>query len=571
MEKATKIATQTGLKLEDAGRQLGMAFRGDATILRNFDEMARKAADAIEKMNNPAQRQVAIMRELERAQRRTSGGFGKLQNSIARADVTLNKVGLSVRTLSLGLVGLIGAIGAAGILGAKSAVDEYIKSSPEMKRVNDELEKSTKALQAALGEQIAKMLNLKKEMQDASDFSKGLAKDIKKLGNEQDETLKKSAALTNQILALSGVGPARALQSLGLLRGEFETVGENAAFASSKIFGMTGALEAMNQTVKRTMAKGLVGVVGPAMQAATKFVKEEVARVKEAGKENAKTLEILKDIEAKMYKIGKYTPGRKKGPGGGRGGRRKLSEFDMIMAEARERSVGKKADLSEFSKQIDQELKQEQELINAIMGVDVALGNAVLSTQRQTDALAQQVEVARQLAAGYKDGERALTSFVNGGLRFAIDSFSSLFESMAAGEGFVANFGKNLLNATGDLLGQMGQSFILLGAGVQSIQTGLLSPGTLIGIGVAMVALSGALKGFASNMGKGEAGGGAGAGGGTAAALERFGRRIFERGDADQGREVTINIEGRSMRGFVLDVAADGARRGSVPLTPRRV
>ena len=243
----------------------------------------------------------------------------------------------------------------------------------------------------------------------------------------------------------------------------------------------------------------------------------------------------------------------------------------MIMAEARERSVGKKADLSEFSKQMDQELKQEQELINAIMGVEVAMGGAVLATQRQTDALAQQVEVAKQLAAGYKDGERALTSFVNGGLRFAIDSFSSLFESMAAGEGFVANFGKNLLNATGDLLGQMGQSFILLGAGVQSIQTGLLSPGTLIGIGVAMVALSGALKGFASNMGKGEAGGGAGAGGGTAAALERFGRRIFERGDADQGREVTINIEGRSMRGFVLDVAADGARRGSVPLTPRRV
>ncbi|NBT52081.1 MAG: hypothetical protein EBT12_11115 [Marivivens sp.] len=54
MEKATKIATQTGLKLEDAGRQLGMAFRGDATILRNFDQIARQAADSIEKMNNPA-------------------------------------------------------------------------------------------------------------------------------------------------------------------------------------------------------------------------------------------------------------------------------------------------------------------------------------------------------------------------------------------------------------------------------------------------------------------------------------------------------------------------------------
>ena len=80
----------------------------------------------------------------------------------------------------------------------------------------------------------------------------------------------------------------------------------------------------MNQTVKRTMAKGLAGVVGPAMQAATKFVKEEVAEVKAAGEENAKTLEILKDVEAKMYKIGKYTPGRNKRPPG-RAGAAKLS------------------------------------------------------------------------------------------------------------------------------------------------------------------------------------------------------------------------------------------------------
>ena len=142
---------------------------------------------------------------------------------------------------------------------------------------------------------------------------------------------------------------------------------------------------------------------------------------------------------------------------------------------------------------------------------------------------------------------------------------------LGGGEFSVANFGRNLLNPTADLLGQMGQAFILMGSGIESIKTGILSPGALIAIGVGMVALSGAMKGFAAQGDRTAAGGGAGAGGGTAAALERFGRRIFERGDADQGREVTINIEGRSMRGFVLDVAAAGARRGSVPLTPRRV
>ena len=62
-----------------------------------------------------------------------------------------------------------------------------------MKRVNDELEKSTKALQAALGEQIAKMLNLKRRCKTRAKLLKGLAKDIKIEPDEQDETLKKSA------------------------------------------------------------------------------------------------------------------------------------------------------------------------------------------------------------------------------------------------------------------------------------------------------------------------------------------------------------------------------------------
>lgn len=186
-----------------------------------------------------------------------------------------------------------------------------------------------------------------------------------------------------------------------------------------------------------------------------------------------------------------------------------------------------------------------------------------------TDRLMRQIELTRLMQEGYRDAGAAVTEFANGAVQLATNSVSLLFENLAAGQNVLANFGVFLLKSTGDLLGQMGQAFIMLGAGVSQIQTGLLSPGALIAIGVGMVALSGALKGFAARA-EGAGGAGGTAAGGTAAALERFGRRIFERGDADQGREVTINIEGRSMRGYVLDVAADGARRGSVPLTPRR-
>lgn len=117
---------------------------------------------------------------------------------------------------------------------------------------------------------------------------------------------------------------------------------------------------------------------------------------------------------------------------------------------------------------------------------------------------------------------------------------------------------------------QAGQSFVLLGTGLKNISLGVTSPAGLISIGVGMLALGGALKGFAARQREGAGGAGGGDGGQTAQALQRFGRQLFARETGQESREVMINIEGRQMRGYVLDVAADGVRTGSIPLTPAR-
>jgi hypothetical protein len=83
-----------------------------------------------------------------------------------------------------------------------------------------------------------------------------------------------------------------------------------------------------------------------------------------------------------------------------------------------------------------------------------------------------------------------------------------------------------------------------------------------------MLALGGALKAASTHAQPG--GGGGGDGGKTAQALQRFGRQLFDRQMGQESKNVMINIEGRQMRGYVLDVASDGLRTGSIPLTPVR-
>ena len=590
MEKATKIATQTGLKLEDAGRQLGMAFRGDATILRNFDQIARQAADSIEKMNNPAQRQAAIMRELAKAQRRVSGNFGKFQNSIARADVTLNKVGLSVGRLATGFAGLaFGAI-AAGFKLITDAVSAYNEASQEAIAITQQYNLSKQQLLETEGELISKT------------FALGEAETF--LGELYDE---RTQQLMNQETHLSAISLeySKLQDELFGFHKETRLGGRDILTYAEQIQLLIATMHEATRETARMETKlhndriqrareldRFMSTLEKDDDAARRRLEQELESARKLGSKVSTAPGITPLVRATIMQEQQEAFAKKFGPDfagpeapaptkpkpkkrRGRGGRARQKAETFIGGQSIEEI---EQGLRDYERAVAEERRLGQEraaqalfLQSELEGATAGFDGISTKLREQIELTRQQIELNRKLAAGYREVSTQVQQFTRGSLAMAIDASKQLFEGLTAGEFSLANFGRNLLNTTADLVGQMGQAFILMGSGIESIKTGILSPGALIAIGVGMVALSGAMKGFAAQGDRTAAGGGAGAGGGTAAALERFGRRIFERGDADQGREVTINIEGRSMRGFVLDVAADGARRGSVPLTPRRV
>ena len=597
MERATDIAAKTGLKLEDAGRQLGMAFRGDTTILRNFDVMARKAADAIEKINDPAQRQKMIMKELASAQKRVSSGFGRMENRIARADVSLNKVGLSVASLSRGLLGLasgavIGAV-TLGVAGMTSAIKKFREG-------NKEAIQSTNALQMSLDRAQDKAGGVLNEFLDLNLATETLAAFIDDLTDSKNSLI---GALNSGAKILKVTNDLFAALDKHIIGVTKTTEGGAQAILSFAdrlqiVIGLFSEATRKQRQMEQMERK--------ARQARMKRLEDEAVQQKKQDDANQKRLEqeykSVKDLpeahmapgispitRARLIEEGRAkaaetlgpdamgplplpsdraTTGRGRGRGAGRGRRDDgLEGFKRYVQTITEMSARYNLAMENLRKS-EEEMRrfgEEQEMVGGrLQGLD-----SVIEKLKTEIELTKKInEENAKLRAGFRDAGVAVTDFANGSLQLAIDAGSLFFENLASGEGALKGFGTFLLKSTADLMGQMGQSFILLGAGVQSIQTGLLSPGALIAIGASMVALSGALKGFAKRS-EGAPGGGT-TGGGTAAALERFGRQIFNREGTDQGREVTINIEGRSMRGYVLDVAADGARRGSVPLTPRR-
>ena len=574
VSKATTLAAQAGLKLEDAGRQLGQAFRGETAVLQNFDKAAKRAASAIDDITDPALRAKAIMIELNAATRRQNSVFAKLSNQF-------RLVGALAPNFTRGIKGLAAAFAGAGAaisaFTAKS-LKAYMEGSAKMRRANKRMEKSLKDLQFTFGAIVAQAVGLGDGMKNAEGAVVSLTKTLIKNRVPIAQTIR-DIGLASIAVVDAITRPFRGIRLLvALIRDAiFETLKVYEQFADTLVGITMRIMQGIDMALKASGREARFTTEVARLQEQLRISRKkrmesgfgggflkDAMKAEDAAEQLRQTLEAIFATPVTFFQIEKRTKA------GAKPKEKDPFSFEAILAEAQARSFGRKADLSEFVADLKRFREEEQALLFAVNQTNAALDGALPKLDESLERLKKQVQLSKLMAQGYRDAGNAVTEFANGALKMATDSVSLFFENLAAGQGALSNFGVFLLKSTGDLLGQMGQAFIMLGAGVSQIQTGLLSPGALIAIGVGMVALSGALKGFAARAeGAGGAGGGAG-GGGTAAALERFGRRIFDRGDADQGREVTINIEGRSMRGFVLDVAADGARRGSVPLTPRR-
>lgn len=129
-------------------------------------------------------------------------------------------------------------------------------------------------------------------------------------------------------------------------------------------------------------------------------------------------------------------------------------------------------------------------------------------TQHDLFLAQQKAEQAKKLLATQKkelaNFQRSIqTSFVGG----MVSAFSSFGQAMATGGNAFKDFGKQVLSMLGSIAVQIGQFFILVGAGMSATGAILgLSGGAAIAAGIGLTVLGGVLQGMA---GSGGGGGGA--------------------------------------------------------------
>jgi hypothetical protein len=140
-------------------------------------------------------------------------------------------------------------------------------------------------------------------------------------------------------------------------------------------------------------------------------------------------------------------------------------------------------------------------------------------------------------------------------------------QSLATGTSLAQNLGNALLNSLGSVLGQLGQMAIATGVALLGIQTALktLNPFAAIAAGVALLALSGVVKGKASKLG-GSMGGGGSSGGNFSAPVPQASSTISTSaaGSAQDfgGGRVVFEISGTNLIGVLNRAGAKLQRFG---------
>ena len=153
-------------------------------------------------------------------------------------------------------------------------------------------------------------------------------------------------------------------------------------------------------------------------------------------------------------------------------------------------------------------------------------------------------------------------------------SLQTLGTALVDGAGAFQDFGSKILSFIAGTLSSLGEAAIKQGVMLQLFGQGLnamitANPAGAIAIGAALVVAGGALQALAA---RGRASsGGAGRSAESAAntqvatELQNLGRRLFGRGEEDEGRAIILQVGDRQMRGFIRDTTSDLWMRGALP------
>ena len=557
--KAFELAAATGQKATDAAADLGKTLKGDTSVLAKFDDRAKDAAKAIEQIRDPALRAKAATRALTDAMKRQNSVMTKVRDRMKALKARSPRMVKAFKGLAVGAAGF----GAALIGVGTKAVGAYLRGSERMRKRTKAASKAIKEWTFQLGGVITKALGIDKIFDKSG---KGIAK-FRKVFDD------------NRLALAKGI---RVVASLAI------KLGKAVAFIIGGLVQLGAfAIDAVNAVIAK--AKGPIGDMLWLTKEILDLVNDQLAKFGKAPIASKETMAALLKTSNRLIAESK-----------------KPVSFSMTEAAAEGvEAFNKLIDVMEDTLGLNEELKAEDVAAKALgprtdpakleagraamkatrtsatlTGWDVAASARAVTGQSvgaaigaamatatgpsQESALSKANDEAQDLQSNLVSLDGTMLQLANSGIAALGDGLASITEAMAAGSVSVGDLGVGLLGALGEFSVQAGQAFLLLGTGLKGLEVGDITGTSAIAIGVGLLALGGALRGVAARASADQGGDG----GQTAAALERFGRRLFDRPTAEGGREIYLNVEGRSMRAYVLETAAEGMYRGQLrPMT----
>ena len=534
--QANELAAAAGLKLEDAGAELGRMLKGEVDVLKRFDDRARRVADAIEKIQDPTERARLAQLELERALKRQTSTLGKARQGFAALDAELAKVGLSKKKLAAAAAGVTVALAGTALVGIKN----YAEANKDAGKAIDEGNKALERASALIGKNQLEHLGGADAVEAYGLSVEGLTKDLLDIQKEyfSFESLNRDTA--------------RAI-----------------AEVSSEVFGMESALKALNaqmdRSLKTGMGRGVSGIVGPALTGATKnlkkFVKEQIA----AGKINEKEAkELNKKIEDEF--------------------KRHLQKTNAAHAKRRQAAVARRKERQqEHQRELErrrrarleieaiERAQRESEASAAVTGaIEERLRQQKKEQAQKDQTFADENAAFFEASKNAEDLRSSLHALGVEGFGAVTNGALDMVEGLALGDIALKDFGHVAADTVGDIMTSQGRAmaehaikqgaiFALFGEAYAALAT---NPLALAGIGLALVGAGVALKRFGGERSKSSTSAGR-ADTAAASAIERMGRDLFNRSEGGE-RTMVLMVGDRQMRGYVVDTTNDAARRGEL-------
>ena len=559
-----KVQLATGINSSAAAaKAMGDLLGGGTKLLRSFDAEAKAAADAIDKISDPAKRAALAQEALNAALKRHNSLARKAKDAVA---------GLKAKLVPLAPAFKAGGI-AAGALAAiisgvlLASIKHYLSNSAAMEQSQKQLNTAVDEFKFQLGGAVV-----------AGGKTGDMLGDVTSLVKDATGWVKQNSDQIGEWARMAIRGGARVVQGVGMIGLGLASL---VAFVIDGVRGLVrkalGPIFTMiNSVVERLEKMGLVKDLAKD----TRELAKAFTALGEADMKFSLTGKVtdmidamnraVDGIDAKFSGSGKGSKG-----GGGIGGRKRKTGGGGGGGRA---SVDKGTDFGDGSKVIDDiitEMQREQ-WNSAAEGINTMVKPGIFSSedlQRLEEVregmkrYADQVMETRQAIIGL--GESADGTMAKG--------MTSMIAGLMDGTAKIKDIGKDLVNMFGGILKDMGTSlaiYAIKSAGVFKMigiafQTMAATPwalplvaGGLLAAGIALQAFSGGGAGGGGSTGSARA-----AAGGSAAgdALERLAGQIFNNiEDGRQAQTMTVQFGDRQMTGMIVDAVNHGQRTGAI-------